>query len=210
MGFFTNDRPSQGSVLALARVLGFAPTGMTREIGGNIPEQKVEFSLEVRVEGWPPYQAFAKHFVPYTTLSQIGGTTFLAVWVDPQHPEKVVIDLATPPPTVTSAPTPGAPSAATILATGVPADAVIQQFSPLPMRNQQGWEMFAFSLAVMPPGMAPYMAQVGNAAPPAAYLMLFPGSRVPVRLGATAHEVVIDWDRALGGPAPIDAARPVP
>jgi hypothetical protein len=200
MGIFTNDKPAAGALLGQAQVLGVQATGSQRQFGGGIPEQKVQFNLLVTLDGRPPYQAVADRFVPLTELAQFGqgGVTFIAVWVDPERPEKVVVDLTIPPPTVTAAAGQGPNSAAGILATGLMAQAVIQQFSPLPMRNAAGHEMFAFSLTVMPPGYAPYMTQVGNAAPPEAFQFLFPGSRVPVRIGATQQDVVIDWQLALG------------
>ena len=199
MGIFTNDKPPAGALLGQAQVLGVQATGSQRQFGGGIPEQKVQFDLLVTLDGRPPYRAQADRFVPLTTLARFGaGVTYIAVWVDPVRPEKVVVDLDSPPPTVTAAATSGPGSAADILATGLAAEAVIQQFSPLPMRNASGFEMFAFSLTVIPPGYAPYMIQVGNAAPPDAYQFLFPGSRVPVRIGATQQDVVIDWSRQLG------------
>lgn len=39
------------------------------------------------------------------------------------------------------------------------------------------------------------MIQVGNAAPPQACQYLFPGSRLPVRIGPTQQDLVIDWQR---------------
>ncbi len=199
VGIFTNDKPKAGSLLGQAQVLGVQATGSQRQFGGGIPEQKVRFDLLVTLDNRPPFRAEADRFVPLTQLAQLGqGVSFIAVWADPERLEKVVVDLTIPPPTVTAAPGQGAGSAADILATGVRADAVIQQFSPLPMRNSAGHEMFAFSLTVMPPHYQPYMIQVGNAAPPEAFQYLFPGSRVPVRIGATQQDVVIDWQRALG------------
>jgi hypothetical protein len=37
---------------------------------------------------------------------------------------------------------------------------------------------------------------VGNAVPPSALPFLFPGSRVPVRIGSDPNAVVIDWEHA--------------
>jgi len=38
---------------------------------------------------------------------------------------------------------------------------------------------------------------VGNAVPPKALPLLFPGSKVPVKLGREQHDVFIDWEAAL-------------
>jgi hypothetical protein len=49
----------------------------------------------------------------------------------------------------------------------------------------------------MPEGKDPYQIQVGNPTPPAALPFLFPGSRVPVKIGTDPNAVVIDWDAAV-------------
>jgi len=51
-------------------------------------------------------------------------------------------------------------------------------------------------LTVMPHGGAPYQVQVGNPTPSAALPFLFPGSRVPVKIGTIPNAVVIDWEAA--------------
>ena len=88
-------------------------------------------------------------------------------------------------------------TAAQILETGRAAKAVIVQFEPVGMRNPEGVEIQAFMLTVMPDGADPYQIQVGNATPPEALPFLFPGSRVPVRVGAEPNAVVIDWQQAM-------------
>ena len=67
---------------------------------------------------------------------------------------------------------------------------------PLGKRNQAGVDIYAYKLTVMPQGRDPYQIQVGNPTPPAALPFLFPGSRVPVKIGTIPNAVVIDWDAA--------------
>jgi hypothetical protein len=87
-------------------------------------------------------------------------------------------------------------SAAELLTTGAPGQAVIVQYQPLGKRNPAGVDLYAFLLTVMPVGADPYQIQVGNPTPPAALPFLFPGSRVPVKIGTTPNAVVIDWAAA--------------
>jgi hypothetical protein len=54
----------------------------------------------------------------------------------------------------------------------------------------------AFKLTVIPGSGDPYQVEVGNATPPTALPFLFPGSRVPVKLGHQPNDVVIDWQAA--------------
>jgi hypothetical protein len=90
----------------------------------------------------------------------------------------------------------GATSAAELLATGEPGQAVIAAYQPLGKRNPAGVDIYAYMLTVMPVGRDPYQIQVGNPTPPAALPFLFPGSRVPVKIGTDPNAVVIDWAAA--------------
>ena len=50
---------------------------------------------------------------------------------------------------------------------------------------------------MLPDGGQPYQVQVGNPLPAAALQFVFPGARVPVKLGAQGPEAVaIDWAQA--------------
>ena len=135
----------------------------------------------------------------------VPGATVVAVRVDPQDLSRIVLDFNNPPPTVTVANQPGQESAADILATGIPARAVIVQTQPLGMQNAAGVDMHAFVLTVIPTGAQPYQVQVGNPTPPEALPFLFPGSNVPVKVSAqNASSVVVDWQAALNPPAKRD------
>jgi hypothetical protein len=95
----------------------------------------------------------------------------------------------------------GGASAAALLATGQPGQAVIVAFQPLGKRNPAGVDMYYYRLTVMPRGSDPYQIEVGNPTPHAALPFLFPGSRVPVKIGDTPNAVVIDWDAAVAAQA---------
>jgi hypothetical protein len=84
-----------------------------------------------------------------------------------------------------------------VLETGTPGRAVIVQSLPLGKRNPAGVDLYAFVLTVMPEGKDPYQIQVGNPTPPEALPLLFPGSKVPVKIGTEPNAVVIDWQAAL-------------
>jgi hypothetical protein len=121
----------------------------------------------------------------------------VAVRANPDDVTQVALDFSSEPPVVT---TPGASannSAAEILATGHPGQAVIVGSQALGKRTPAGVDMYAYSLTVMPDGKDPYQIQVGNPTPPAALPFLFPGSRVPVKIGTDPNAVVIDWDAAV-------------
>ncbi len=174
-------------------------TGTTIQTGNGLVQRKCVFTMEVSLDGKEPYTAKCTQRIPEIQLPQIqpGGTT-VAVRANPDNPEQVVIDFNTEPPVVTTAgPADANHSAAAILATGKPARAVIVESLALGKRNQAGVDMYAFSLTVMPEGADPYQIQVGNPTPPKALPFLFPGSKVPVKIGSDPNSVVIDWDAAV-------------
>ena len=172
-------------------------TGTTLQSGNGLVQRTCIFTLEVSLDGKEPYTATAKQRFPEVQLSQIDpGNTTVCVRANPDNPEEIAIDFDNPPPVVHSAgPAPGH-SAAEILATGTPARAVIVQSQPIGKVNQDGVDIYAYQLTVMPEGKDPYQIQVGNPTPPKALPFLFPGSKVPVKIGSDPNAVVIDWDQA--------------
>jgi hypothetical protein len=173
------------------------PTGTTMEIGGGLVQRVCVFTVEVSLDGRAPYMATCKQRIPEIHLPQIQpGNTTVAVRANPADPLQIALDFATEPPVVTT-PGPSADnSAAVILATGAPGRAVIVQYQPLGKRNPAGVDIYAFLLTVMPQLGDPYQIQVGNPTPPAALPFLFPGSKVPVKIGGNPNAVVIDWAAA--------------
>jgi len=61
------------------------------------------------------------------------------------------------------------------------------------MRSGDGNDVHLFHLTIMEPGKASYQVQVGNGLPIQSLLVVYPGSRVKVKLGAQPNEVAIDW-----------------
>jgi hypothetical protein len=170
-------------------------TGTTVRTGNGLVQRVCVFSVEVSLDNQAPYMATCKQRFPEIGLARIQpGNTTLAVRVNPDDLTQIVLDLDTDPPVVTSAG--GAGSAAELLATGRPGEAVIIASQPLGKRTKAGIDMYYFRLTVMPPGEQPYQIEVGNPAPPAALPFMYPGSRVPVKIGAGRNDVVIDWEAA--------------
>ena len=179
-------------------ILAVRPSGTTLQSGGGLVERKCQFNLQVTIDNHPAYEATCSQRVGEIYIPQfVPGSTVVAVRVNPEDLTEVVIDFAHEAPTVTMARDPNAESAAQILATGTPAKGVIVQSEALGMKNPDGIDMYAFLLTVMPEGAAPYQVQVGNPTPPEALPLLFPGSHVPVRLGAGPNSVAIDWKKGL-------------
>jgi hypothetical protein len=173
------------------------PTGTSMEVGNGLVQRVCIFTVEVSLDNQAPYMATCKQRMLEIQIPQIQpGNTTVAVRVNPAEPSEIALDFATEPPVVTTPGGSGNTSAAEILATGAPGRAVIVQYQPLGKRNQAGVDLYAFMLTVMPETGDPYQIQVGNPTPPAALPFLFPGSRVPVKIGSIPNAVVIDWAAA--------------
>jgi hypothetical protein len=184
----------QSGLLGRGIITEVRPTGTTIESGGSLPQRVCLFTVEVSLDRREPYMATCKQRFPEIVLARIQpGFTTVAVRANPVDLTEIVLDFNTEPPVVTAA---GGKSAADILATGAPGQAVIVAFQPFGKRNQAGVDIYAFRLTVMPNGQDPYQIQVGNPTPPAALPFLYPGSRVPVKIGAGPNDVVIDWEAA--------------
>jgi hypothetical protein len=172
-------------------------TGTQIQAGGGLEQRVCVFTVEVSLDGRAPYTATCRQRFPEIHLAQIQpGMTTVAVRVSPDDLTQIALDLGTEPPVVTTPAGSGNTSAAELLATGEPGQAVIVQYQPLGKRNPAGVDIYAYMLTVMPVGRDPYQIQVGNPTPPAALPYLFPGSRVPVKIGADRGAVVIDWAAA--------------
>ncbi len=210
MGFFqkltggTDANLLQTGIPGRGVILAVQPGGTTLQIANGLTERACTFTVEVTLDNTPAYQASCKQRVQEVYIPQfVPGATVVAVRADPQDLSRIALDFNNPPPTVTVASQPGQESAADILATGIPARAVIVQTQPLGMQNAAGVDMHAFVLTVIPTGSQPYQIQVGNPTPPEALPFLFPGSNVPVKVSAqNAQSVVVDWQAALNPPSP--------
>lgn len=160
-----------------------------------------DLQLQVFLDGGQPYVASCRQRVHEVILPQLGGGAALSVRVDRNDASKVAVVFGEEPPIVTLAP-PADGGSATILAHGTEAEAVIVANQPLGLRNHEGHDVHLFTLTVTPPGAAPYQVQVGNPLPGAALPLVFPGARVPIKVGADGPQsVAIDWERAQAGGA---------
>jgi hypothetical protein len=65
------------------------------------------------------------------------------------------------------------------------------------MRTWDGHDLHLFVLTVTAPGETPRQVQVGNPLPADALPCVYPGARLPVRLGAAPNDVAIDWAAAV-------------
>lgn len=172
-------------------------TGTTIQTGNGLVQRVCTFTVEVSLDGKAPYMASCKQRIPEIQLPRIQpGSTTVAVRANPAELTQIALDFSTGPPVVTTPGPSAGNSAAGILATGEPGQAVIVQYQPLGKRNQAGVDIYAYLLTVMPEGRDPYQIQVGNPTPPAALPFLFAGSRVPVKIGSNPNAVVIDWEMA--------------
>lgn len=190
-----NGRPAQ------AEILQVVPTGTTIEVGGGLVQRVCVFTVKIAMDGVAPYQVQVKQRIPELYLARLQpGLNIIAAKVHPQDPQRVALDFDAPPPSVRSAST-GDPanSAAYVLANGDRAEAVIVNNTPINRTNQEGLAIHAFTLTVIPQdGREPYQIQVGNPVPPAGLPLIFPGSKVPVRLlPSNPNAVVIDWAAAM-------------
>ena len=178
-------------------ITGVTPTGTTIQSGNGLVQRICLFTVEVSLDGKAPYTATCKQRIPEIQIPQIqpGGTT-VAIRANPAELTQIALDFSTEPPVVTTPGGTGNHSAADILATGEPAQAVIVEYQPLGKRNPAGIDLYAYLLTVMPEGRDPYQIQVGNPTPPAALPFLFAGSRVPVKIGTIPNAVAIDWAAA--------------
>jgi hypothetical protein len=157
-------------------------------------------TVNVIMDNTPPYQASVRQAIPVLALPQLsGGGAVVAVRVDPNDHSRIALDLSTDPPTVTiSSDGPNRASAADLLASGTAARAVIIQSQPMGMRSQAGVDIYGFVLTILCDGHAPYQTQVGNAVPPNAVPLLYPGSNLPAKVVPEQQgQVAIDWDAAL-------------
>jgi hypothetical protein len=184
-----------------AVIVNVQMSGTTVQMGGGLVERVCTFVVEVTLNDVPPYQAQVRQRVPEMWLAQIQpGATVVTARVHPQDRMRVALDFNAPPPTVRLAAN-GDPtgSAAWLLANGTPARAVIVQNQPLGMTNPDGVPMHAFVLTISPQDGMPYQIQVGNPVPPEALPLLYPGSKVPVKVApGNPNAAVIDWVAALG------------
>lgn len=157
-----------------------------------------DLAVQVFLDGAQPYVAQCRQRVHEVMLPQLGGGVAVSIRVDPQDGNRIAVVFGEEPPVVTLGPPPDG-GAATILAHGTPAEAVVVANAPLGVRNHEGHDVHVFTLTVVPPGAQPYQVQIGNPFPAEALPLVFPGAKVPVKIGPEGpHAVAIDWAAAQG------------
>ncbi len=167
------------------------------QTGGGLVQRTCIFTVQVELDDKAPHEATCKQRIPEIQIPQFQpGSTVVAIRANPGDLTQIALDLHTDPPVVTAPAAAGNHSAAHVLETEEPGQGVIVESQALGRRNQAGVDIYAFVLTVMPEGKDTYQIQVGNPTPPAALPFLFPGSRVPVKIGSEPNAVVIDWDQA--------------
>ena len=183
----------ENAVVGRALVIDASLSGMAISVG--VEEYRVcNLRLQIFLDGQAAYIAECRQKVQEWRLGQLVGSAF-AVRVDAADPQKVALDFSMEAPVVTLArPTDGGAQA--LIASGRPAEAVIVSNTALGLRSWDGNDIHMFVLTVMAPGQAPYQAQLGNPMPASALPFVFPGARVPVKLGANPNDVAIDWAAA--------------
>jgi hypothetical protein len=181
-------------LLARGEVLNMDISGTTVQVMNGLVERNVTFTLNVLMDGQPPFQATVSQRVQEVLLPQLQQPgVVLAVRVDPADHSKVAIDFASQPPEVTMPEQTGPGSAKDILANGKPIVVVLVANQPVGIKNSKGDPVHALTLTVAEGVDTPYQLQVGNAVPASALPLLYPGSKLHAKLGAGPNDVVVDW-----------------
>jgi hypothetical protein len=189
----------KNGVLGRGLVIGVEKTGTS--VGSKQdPRPVCSFDIEVTLDNTAPFRAQVRQSIPLADFPQyVPGQTFVAVRVDPADHTRVALDRSQEPPTVTiSEQTTGAPSSASVLATGDPVRAVMIQTQSLSAKNPAGLDLYAFVLTILQDGHPPRQIQAGNPVPENCIPLLYPGSNVPAKAMADQPNMVaIDWNAAL-------------
>jgi hypothetical protein len=180
--------------LGLGLVGSVVPSGGTVQVGGGLVERTCDFQIRVLLNGQLPYFAAVRQRVPEVYIPQLGsGAASVAVRVDPTNPQHIVLDLKTEPPVVRLGQSTGPGSASWLMENGREGTAVIVASQPLGYQSYLGYTMYAFTWTVITGAPQPYQTQSASAVPPEALPLLYPGSKVYVKLGDQPQEVIGDF-----------------
>jgi hypothetical protein len=202
MGLFrklagADARLLKNGTAALGWIFEAALTGGPGFQGGPASAGRMwDINLLVLADGVVPYQAVVRQFLSEGAVPGLeSGTATCAIRVDPKDPQRVALDVSAPRPVprVGHATGPGTP--AYVLEHGRDAAAVIVSATPLGYLNYLGYPMYYVTWTVMQDGRQAYQAKSATAVPPKALPLVYPGSKVHVKLGATAQEVAGDFSR---------------
>jgi hypothetical protein len=160
----------------------------------GLVERNCTFVVRVLMDGQAPYEVQITQRVQEVLLPQLQQPgVVLAVRVDPADHSRVAIDFSVQPPDVTLPESTGPSSAAGILATGKPITVVLVADQATGLKNAKGDPVHALTLTIATGVDTPYQIQVGNAVPASALPLVYPGSKLHAKLGASPNEVVVDW-----------------
>ena len=183
-------------VLALGRVLEVLPLNTIVQMRG-LAQRVCDIAVLVLMDGQAPYQAQVRQRVPEIGISQLAtGLVMVAVRVDPSNPQNITLDFASPPPKVRLAQSTGPGTASYILENGRDGMAVVISFIPLGYEDYLGDDVFSIECTVVEGVDTPYQTRADSAVPAEKLSLLFPGSRIPVKISQTPQEVVADFSRA--------------
>ncbi len=186
----------QSGLLGRGEIAGFSASGMTVQVGNGLVERKCTMQITVHLDATSPFGATVEQRVPEVYIPQLAsGQAVVAVRVDPNDHTRVALDLQSPVPEVTMAPTdPNShTSAAWVLANGKPITVVLVAFAAIGTKTAKGDDLYALTLTVATGVDTPYQLQVGNGVPATALPQLYPGSKLHAKLGDGPNDVVVDW-----------------
>jgi hypothetical protein len=190
----TDDGLIQNGLLGRGEVLSVDASGMTMQMGNGLVERKCNVTLNVMLDGQQPYQAVASQRIQEIYIPQLsGGGAVVAIRVDPADKNRVQIDFASEPPTVTLPASEGHNSAAWILENGKPVTVVLVANQPVGVKSAKGDDVHALTLTIATGVETPYQIQVGNGVPATALPLLYPGSKLHAKIGDGPNDVVVDW-----------------
>ena len=186
-------------LLARGEILGMSLSGTTVTIMNGPIERTCTFQLRLMMDGRQPWEATATQRVQEISIPQLQQPgVVVAVRVNPNNPANVALDFLSEPPVVNLPESTGPGSAKDVLATGTPVTVVLVANQPIGMNNHEGHPVQALTLTVATGVPEPYQVQVGNAVPPFALPLVYPGSKMHAKLGSEPGAIVVDW---AAGPA---------
>jgi hypothetical protein len=196
----------QTGILARGEIVGFAPSGMTIQVGNGLVERKCTITLSVMVDREPRYQAVVEQRIPEVYLPQLAsGSAVVTVRVDPADRNRVAVDLATPVPTIHRPWAQGENGPEYILANGAQVVVVLVANQPTGLLDPEDNPIELLTLTVAEGVPTPYQTQTPNSVPASALPLVYPGSRLHGRVGPTPQVVLIDWTKGAAPAAPAPA-----